>query len=543
MSNQNERSEELFNTLSKNKKKKKQKLIRTVVAVIVIIALVLVGSVMQLRKRVDDKFAITAANVLTHRVTIGTVHSLVSGSGTLSQVDLVALTVPAGVDVTEVIPEQNQTVSTGDLLATVDMSTVLTALADLQTQLDELDTQIADAKGDEVSPYITAGIPGRVKQILAEEGMDVSACMAQHGALAVLSLDGCMALDLETDLLSKGDTVTVIRADGTEISGNVDSVAHGKATVLVTDNGPLWGETVTVITDEGIQAGSGSLYIHAPLAVTGYAGTVSYVHVKENAQVYSATTLFTLKNTSFSANYDTLLRQRNDLEAQLLQLLTIYRDGAILSPMDGLVSSIEFGNDTTSSLLYSTVQTEEEETGLLTIYPNISMSVSIGIDEADILNLELGQEATVLVSSVSDEKYHGTVTEISKEADTTTGVTQYSAEVTLNKAEGMLPGMTASVDISIEGVENALLIPLDALHQTSTTSFVYTSYDPETQQYGGMVEVSTGMQSDAFVEILSGLKEGDTVYYTEQNDTFFGFNLGGGTGRPSQTQSGRGPGG
>ena len=414
--------------------------------------------------------------------------------------------------------------SVGDLLATVDMTTVMTTLSDLQTQLDDLDEQIADAKGDEVSPYLSAGITGRVKQIYAEEGMDVSACMAQHGALAVLSLDGHMAVDIATDALAKGDAVTVILSDGTEMDGTVDSSVNGTATVLVTDDGPLCGDTVTAVSADGTEIGNGALYIHSPLGITGYAGTIDTIQVKENAKVYTATTLFTLKNTSFTANYDSLLRQRGELEDTLLELLTIYRNGAVLSPRNGVVSSVDYTETADITALYPAATAEEEtETRLLTLYPDTHMSVTIGIDEADILTLAVGQEASVTVSSVSEEVFPGTVTEISKDADISTGVTQYSAVVTLDKAKGMLPGMTASVDISIEGVENALIIPVDALHQTSAISYVYTSYDEETQEYGDMVEVTTGMQNDEYVEILSGLNIGDTVYYTKQENFFFGF--------------------
>ena len=543
MSNQNERSEELFNTLSQNKKKKKRKLLRTVISIFVIVALLLVGIVIRLRNKVEDKFAVAGAQVLTYNVSAGTIHSLVSGSGTLEYVDLETLTIPTGVEITEVVAERNQQVKQGDLLATVDMSTVLTALADLQDQLDDLDQQIADAKGDTVSSFVQAGISGRVKQIFAAEGTDVSACMAQNGALAVLSLDGYMAVDVESDLLERGDSVTLVRPDGSEISGTVDAAINGKATILLTDNGPAYGETVIVLTAEGKEAGKGDLYIHSPLAVTGYAGTVSTVHVKENSAVYNGTTLFSLKNTSFTANYDTLLRQRGELEASLLELLTIYRDGAILSPVDGMVSAVDYTEEEDSSLLYSTVTTEETETKLLTLYPNVSMSVTIGIDEADILNLEVGQEAAITVSSVSEDTFHGTVNKISKDADVSTGVTQYSAEVLLDRVEGMLPGMTASVDITIEGLENALIIPVDALHQTQAKHFVYTGYDPETQQYLGMVDVSIGMQNSEYVEILSGLEMGDTVYYTERNDFFFGFgfgNMGGSNNRAPQMPGGMG---
>ena len=533
MANEQERSEELFDALSRSRKQKKRKLLMTVISIIVIAALILIGVVIRLRNRVDDKFASTAADVLEFQVTTDTIHSLVSGTGTLAYVDLEQLTIPAGVEIDEVVVERNDAVNTGDLLATVNMSTVMTALSDLQLQLDELDDQIASAKGEEVSSYISASISGRVKRIFVEENMDISACMAQHGALAVLSLDGYMAVDVQTDILSRGDSVSVIRADGSKITGKVDSAANGKATVLVTDNGPAYGEVVTLLAEDGTEIAQGELYIHSPLAVTGYAGTVSMIYVKENSQVYASSTLFSLKNTSFTANYDTLLRQRGELEEDLLELLTIYRNGAILSPMDGIISSVEFGGVVTedaAAMLYAALPTatvEAEDNGLLTIYPDISMSITIGIDEADILNLQIGQEAKVTVSSVSDETFYGTVTKINKDADISTGVTQYSAEILISKAKGMLPGMTADVDITIEGVENAKIIPVDALHQTSAIHFVYTGYDVENQEYTGMQEVTIGMQNKDYVEILSGLEIGDSVFYTEKKDSFWGFGFGG----------------
>ena len=538
MSNEHNRSEELFDTLNKNKKRKKRKLIRTVLILIVLAAVVLLAVVLHLRSRVNERFAHDRADVKTYAVTTGTIRTLVSGSGTLNQVDLEELTVPSGVEITEVLVERDDAITVGDLLATVDMSSVMTALSDLQEELDDLDDEIADAKGDEVSGNINAGIAGRVKQIYAAPGTDVSACMAEHGALAVLSLDGKMAVEIENETLAKGDSVTVRRADGTNITGTVDSAFNGKVVILVTDKGPKVEEAVTVLNQEGAELGSGKLYIHSPLAVTGYAGTVKSVSVKENQHVKSGNNLFKLKNTSFSANYDTLLRQRGELEEELLELLTIYRDGAVLAPMDGIISSVDYSEETTSTPLYSTVPTDDGPTNLVTVYPNISMNITIGIDETDILSLKVGQEAQITVSSVSEDPFTGSVTEISKEANTASGVTIYSAVITLDKAEGMLAGMTADVDVAIEGVENAMIIPVDALHQTSAKRYVYTSYDPETQQYGDMVEVVTGMQNDDYVEILSGLTIGDTVYYTEQQKFFFGFGNFGGGAQAGRTQSG-----
>ena len=526
MSEQNQRAEALFETLSKNKKLRRRRIIRTVLITIAVIAAILIATVIILTKKVEKRFAAAAAEVQSYQVATGTIHTIVSGTGVLTEEDLEEISVPSGVEVTEVMVDAGDTVSKGDLLATVDLATVMTSLTSLQDQMNKLDRDINSAKGDKASTQISSGVSGRVKIIHAEAGMDVSLCMAEHGALAVLSLDGYMAADLETEKLNKGDLVSVTRQNGAVLEGSVSAAAGGKATILVSDNGPQYDEEITVSTADGEIIGKARLYIHNPLGVTGYTGTISSVTAKENAAVNNGSPLFTLKNTSFSTNYDTLLRNRADLEEILLELLTLYRDGALLAPMDGVVSSVEF-DDSTSTTTYITAS---GGTGVLTLYPDTAMTVTIGVDETDILALKEDQEAEITVSSVGEDIYPGVVSDISKVADTSTGVTQYSAEIFLDKAPGMLPGMTADVDVKIQGTENALIIPVEALHQTSTGSFVYTTFDQETQRYGGRVDVVPGMQNDNYAEILSGLREGDTVYYTKQENIFayFAGMMGGG---------------
>lgn len=150
------------------------------------------------------------------------------------------------------------------------------------------------------------------------------------------------------------------------------------------------------------------------------------------------------------------------------------------------------------------------------------MSVTIDVDESDILSLELNQIADITVRSIGEEVLSGVVTEIDK----TDSSGAYTAVITLDKVEGMLPGMTASVDVRIEGVDDALLIPVDALHQTSSGYYVYTAYDEETENYGGKVDVVPGLSNSNYVEIKSGLEEGDTVYYTEAQDFFSSMGFG-----------------
>lgn len=504
---QAQRDDVLFETLGKNKKRKKRKIIITVVSIVVVLAIIAVVGVGFLQRQVREQFASNQGEVLSYEVTTGSISTVVSGSGSLTDVDLESITVPEGVEITEVLVKRNQTIATGDILATVDMASVISAMADLQIQIDDLDAEISDAEDDSASTRINAGVTGRVKAIFGEQDTDVADVMYEHGALALISLDGYMAVDIETETLAVGDSVTVKLSDEDKIAGTVESVVGGKVTILVTDNGPKYEEAVTVLNSEGAALGTGTLYIHSALRITGYAGTISQVNVAENTKVYDNTRLFTLEDTGYSANYNALLRERADLEETLLELLTIQRDGAVLAQMDGSVYSVDY--------------TEDTATAVVTLSADEKMSVTISVDESDILSLELGQIVTVSVPSVSDEEtFAGTLTEINR---TSSSSGTYSAVIEVEKVEGMLSGMTASVSVRIEGVDDAILIPIEALHKTSDGAYVYTSYNEEYQEYGGKVDVVTGLENSTYVEIKSGLSVGDTVYYTEQESGFGNF--------------------
>jgi uncharacterized membrane protein YgcG len=215
--------------------------------------------------------------------------------------------------------------------------------------------------------------------------------------------------------------------------------------------------------------------------------------------------------------------------------VNLYQDGTVTASLAGRIDSL-------TDLSTASVQSDYT---LLTIDPGKTMTVTISVDETNVLSLALGQEAAVTVESIGDTKYTGTVTEINTTTVSSTGgVTAYSATVTVDRVENMLAGMTASVSVVIEGVDNALLLPEDAVRKTSSTAYVYTSYDEETGELGDMAEVRVGLSNGSYVEILEGLQEGDTVYYNKsQNSGFGGFNFGtmpGGFGGGSGSSGGSG---
>lgn len=488
-------------------KKKRKKLIITICICVAVIVLIVV-LVLVLQRRVSNQFGSDDDGVESAEVTSGSISETISGTGTLESSDVENIDISSSIEITEFYVEVGDSVSEGDMIASVSSNDLMEAMSSLQDELDSLDSEIDSASADSADTSVDAGTAGRVKKIYASAGDSVSDVMYEYGALALLSLDGYMAVDIETDELSEGDSVTVTDSSDTEYSGTVEEASDGTATILITDDGPEYEDTVAVSDSDGDEVGTGTLYIHKEMAVTGYAGTVSSVDTSENTSVESGTTLITLTDTETSVNYDSLLSEREELEESLETLITIYEEGGICAPCDGVVESLSESSDSSSDGTITAVS----------VASNTSMTVTVSVDESDILYISEGLSAEVTISSIGDDAYSGTVTDIDTEASSDSGVTTYSATVTIDKTDEMLSGMSASVVITVEGVDDALIIPVDALYQTSSTSYVYTEYDESTGELSGMVEVTTGLSNDSYVEITDGLEEGDTVYYAASSE-------------------------
>ncbi len=534
--------EELVEMHKKARKRKRRRRALTIGIVVVIVIIFLAVVIVMLRNRVDDALGTAENEVVSEVVSTGSISTTVSGSGTLSDETVDDVTASSLLSIAEFYVEEGDVVEQGDLIATVTSASLKKAMSETQEAIDAIDEQLADAASDTVSETVKASVSGRVKEIYVTDGEEVADAMYSNGALLLLSLDGSMAVEMETDSLKAEDAVVVTTSDGVDYDGVVSQAAGGQATILITDDGPLSGDSVTVKTNGGGEVGTGTLSIHSPMAITEYTGTVSSVSVRENEKVSAGTTLLTLTDTETSAGYDALLVERETLEEQLDALIRIYKEGGICAPEAGTIVSLDAATDTDSALLTSsmssysdytslegTSSTDADEVTVATISADENMVITISVDETDILSLSEGQEAVVTIDSIGDETYEGAVTYVGTVASFGSGVTNYSADVAIPKTDEMLTGMTASVRILIEGVEDALLIPVEALHQTSSSAYVYTEYNEDTEEFSGMVEVTTGLANSSYVEITSGLSEGDVVWYSpsgEDRSPFSGLNGG-----------------
>lgn len=305
-------------------------------------ALVVLLAVMPLLAEQTEETDGPKASILSGTVETGTVTTAIHGGGTLEASDAVDVTIPSGVKITEFLVENGETVAQGDALAAVDRVSVMSAITQVQETMDYLIEEMADVADEQVSDKITAQAGGRVKLVFAQEGESVQDVMLRDGALAVLSLDGLMAVKIDRSTgLATGDSVFVTLSDGTEVTGRVESNLNGSLIITIEDEGYAVGEAVRVTTEDGDRIGSGELYVHNAWKATGYSGTISRVNVKAEDTVSSGRTLFTLTDTEYTAQRNALAAKHRDYEALMLALFRMYQSNTITAPCDGIVSGID----------------------------------------------------------------------------------------------------------------------------------------------------------------------------------------------------------
>lgn len=282
------------------------------------------------------------ASILTATAEKRDISTAVLGGGTLTAETAEEITVPAEVKVKEYLVSNGDTVTKGQAIAAVDRVSVMTAITQVQETMKNLQEQIDDVRDETASGKVTATAGGTVKIIYASEGETVQDVMLRDGALAVLSLDGLMAVQVQRNTdLSGGDKVCVTLSDGSEVTGRVESNLEGILTVTVEDDGFAVGEEVKVTTEDGDRIGTGALYIHSQWNVVAYSGTVSRIRVQEGDTVRAGSVLFNLKDTGHSAQFETLTRQHREYEELMLELFKMYQSETVNAPADGIVTGVD----------------------------------------------------------------------------------------------------------------------------------------------------------------------------------------------------------
>ncbi|MEQ8313074.1 MAG: HlyD family efflux transporter periplasmic adaptor subunit [Gammaproteobacteria bacterium] len=157
--------------------------------------------------------------------------------------------------------------------------------------------------------------------------------------------------------------------------------------------------------------------------------------------------------------------------------------------------------------------TVRERQAILTIPDMREMAVKVNIHESAVQRVAVGQTANVSIDAFPDERLTGVVTKVAVVADSANSFMNpdlkvYPTTVKINGEHDWLrPGMSAEVEILVDRLEDVVYVPLQAVSYFDDKRVVYISR-------GGnpvMREVETGRFSESFIEIRSGLSEGEEV--------------------------------
>lgn len=225
---------------------------------------------------------------------------------------------------------------------------------------------------------------------------------------------------------------------------------------------------------------------------------------------------------------------------------------SLIAPMDGVISSLKIKKGERVAGNSFNVGTE-----MMTVADMSVLEVRVDVGENDIVKISIGDSADVEVDAYNNGKFKGVVTKIASSTKTsslssTNDVTNYEVRIRLDKESykdlsgrtfPFRPGMNASADIKTRRVENVLAVPIAAVSarvKGSDQSMADKKKENEASkdeneaqnQNGIVVEsdeleevafvllpdgivqkrvVKTGVQDISYIEILSGLKEGEEL--------------------------------
>jgi HlyD family secretion protein len=130
----------------------------------------------------------------------------------------------------------------------------------------------------------------------------------------------------------------------------------------------------------------------------------------------------------------------------------------IVSPIDGVIltRSVDPGATVAASLSAPV---------LFVIGGDLrKMELQVDVDEADVGQIAVGQKATFTVDAYPDRSFPAVIKQIRFASETTNNVVTYKAILSVDNADLLLrPGMTATADVTVEAVQNTLMVPNQAL--------------------------------------------------------------------------------
>ncbi len=236
-------------------------------------------------------------------------------------------------------------------------------------------------------------------------------------------------------------------------------------------------------------------YSEQVLAKTG--GDVAEILVAEGDEVRAGQALVRLTSEDTESS---LQRARIELDNAREAL----EDYKITSPIAGTVIEKKFEQG-------DTIDSNNNASEMAVIYDMSRLEFVMNVDELDIGLMKVGQPVKVVADALGGQEFAGYVSKISIKGNSSNGVTSYPITVTLEDFGALLPGMNINAEVVLQQAEDVLLAPMNAVSRGNM--LLVEGSDGEPSELPGFCwrQVELGMNDDYYVEVISGLEEGEKI--------------------------------
>ena len=176
----------------------------------------------------------------------------------------------------------------------------------------------------------------------------------------------------------------------------------------------------------------------------------------------------------------------------------------VTAPTDGMVAYVNYraGDE-----IVANEQSDQWSLQLMDVYNTDEMNIYTTVSDLDVLYVSQDAPVTVTVDALPGETFDGKVMRLDQYTDRD-GKTVYNVQISVEGREGLRPGMNTNCFVDSGESLDTLLVPIEAIFEENGKQKVEILLGENQVE---IIDIETGLMNDMFVEVLSGLEEGQLV--------------------------------
>ncbi len=532
----------------------KKKLV-SIIAVLLVLVVLIVSGVSSCIKGGNEA---DVMELEPYTVARGDITVSVTGSGTVAPIEQYEIQSIVTGDILEDYVTVGKEVQKDDILYVIDSSSAENNLeraeSSYEQQLISHNKKVDDFNEAEEAKSIYASTDGVIKELYVKNGDSVNV------GTKLFEIENTTYLTVNIPFIAgnakniyENQTATIYFEERNEShTGYVSHVATGTyvtgAGAIVSDVEITFKNPGAIVAGEQVTATIGSYACNdygtvnpstTKVVTAEVSGDITNLRYSKGDSVASGRLIMNISNDS---SYDDLRSSELSLKNSKLSLddqVEKLDDYTIRSSISGTIISKTMKQGDTL---------DGNKSSLAIVADMSKLTFDISVDELYIKDINVGQTVSVTADAIPGQRFEGVVDTVSIIGTPVNGVTVYPVTVVISEYEGLLPGMNVDAEIVISNAKDVLTVPVNAVSRgnlvlvknNSNVEGIAPAEEKNDKNGARMSEapkgykytmVETGVANDDYVEIVSGLSEGDEIYISVIKNTQtsqVGFGMGGG---------------